>query len=264
MDSVKLQIAKDHLAVAAMVQTTQFIEPREVQALQGELSTAVGHPVRLEIQQLQVATKEPDRPVEGTDYLGGGLLPKAESQGRTAFTTATIATAQDRVQTSLTSLLTPAGVKDLTVHSLGLQPDDALQLEIAATQKESVGQAAWQVAAESVSRELGVPLRIRADVTFTDRSCELSYKPGAIRLTGRQTAELRKLIQNSSGPDKRYISAYLPTENPELAKRRITFLGRYFREADLSSEPDPKLPADLIIIRGQMHLEVSGGQTQSH
>ena len=40
LDTVKLQIAKDHVAVAAIVQTSRFIEPQEVQALQSELTTS--------------------------------------------------------------------------------------------------------------------------------------------------------------------------------------------------------------------------------
>ncbi|MDP9162087.1 MAG: TIGR00341 family protein [Acidobacteriota bacterium] len=261
VDSVKLQIAKDHVSVVAVVQTSQFIEPQEVHALGRELSTAIGRPVRLEIQQLQLAKQEADRSIEGKDYLGGELLSQGESQGRIPFTTATIAKAQDGVQTSLTSLLVPAGVSDLTVLSLGMQPNGTLLVKVEATQKENVGQAAWQVAAESVSLELGVPLLIRADVIFADRSLELKLKPGAVRLTQAQSSELQKFIRNSSGPN-RYLLTYSVAVSPELAKRRIVLLGRHVRALDLSSEPDPKLPTNLILVRGQMHLEITGGQMQ--
>src|ERR1019366_4886220 len=121
LGTVKLQIAKDYVAVAAIVQTSRFIEPQEVQALQGELTTLIGRPVRLELQQLQLARKERASPVEGKDYLGGGVVQQTESKGTSPSTTATIAKAQETTQSSLTSLLSPVGVSELTVHSVGLQ-----------------------------------------------------------------------------------------------------------------------------------------------
>ena len=165
LDSVKLQIAKGHVAVAAIVQTSRFIEPQEVQALQSELTSLIGRPVRLELQQLQLARKESESPVEGKDYLGGGVVQQTESKGMSPSTTATIAKAQETTQASLTSLLSPVGVSEIIVHSVGLQPDGELQIEVSASQNQTVGQSSWQVAAESVSRDLGVPLQIRADVT---------------------------------------------------------------------------------------------------
>ncbi len=95
LNNVKLQVAKDYVAVAAIVQTSRFIEPTEVQALQSELTRVIGRPVRLELQQLQLARKERASPVEGKDYLGGGVVQQTETKGAAPSTTATIAKAQE-------------------------------------------------------------------------------------------------------------------------------------------------------------------------
>ena len=139
--SVKLQIAKGHVGVAAIVQTSQFIEPQEVQKLQSELTSLVGRPVRLELQQLQLARKESASPVEGRDFLGGGAVQQTESKGLAPSTTATIAKAQATTQASLTSLLSPVGASALTVHSVGLQSDGELQIEVSASQNQALGQS---------------------------------------------------------------------------------------------------------------------------
>lgn len=263
LDSVKLQIAKDQIGVAAIVQTSQFIEPQEVQKLQSELTSLVGRPVRLELQQLQLARKESASPVEGKDFLGGGVVQQAESKGLAPSTTATIAKAQATTQASLTSLLSPVGVSALTVHSVGLQPNGELQIEVSASQNQTVGQSSWQVAAESLSRELGVPLQLRVDVTFADQSYELKYGPDSIRPPHRQDKELRTFLGTSSAADISYVLTYSGTAELDLTKRRLALLGLYFDAARLSSEPDPNMPADLIVVREETRFEVHGGQTLS-
>ena len=235
-----LQIAKGHVAVAAIVQTSRFIEPKEVQALQSELTRLIGRPVRLELQQLQLARKEKEGSVEGKDYLGGSVVQQTLSKGMSPSTTATIAKAQETTQASLTSLLSPVGVSEIIVHSIGLQPDGELQIEVSASQNRTVGQSPWQVAAESVSRDLGVPLQIRADVTSADPSYELKYRPNSIRLTERRDKELRTFLRTSSGPDISYVLTYSGAANTDLTKRRLALLGRYFDAADWSSDPDLK------------------------
>jgi hypothetical protein len=175
-------------------------------------------------------------------------------------TTATIAKAQETTQASLTSLLSPVGVSELTVHSVGLQPDGELQIVVSASQNRAVGQSPWQVAAESVSRDLGVPLYIRADVTSTDHY-ELKYEPNSIRVTKRQIAELRTFIQTSLGPGISYVLTYSSTAGTELTTRRIALVGHYFHAADLSSEPESKLSPDLIMVRDKARFGVRGGRT---
>jgi uncharacterized hydrophobic protein (TIGR00271 family) len=258
-DGVKLQIAKDRVGVAAIVQTSRFIEPPEVRALQGELTGLIGRPVRLELQQLQLARKESANPVEVKDFLGGGVVQQTEKE-MSPSTTATIAKAQETTQASLTSLLSPVGVSELTVHSVGLQPDGELQIVVSASQNRAVGQSPWQVAAESVSRDLGVPLFIRADVTSTDHY-ELKYEPNSIRVTKRQIAELQAFIHTSLGPGITYVLIYSSTTGTELTTRRIALVGRYFHGTDLSSEPESKLSPDLIMVRDKARFEVRGGRT---
>jgi uncharacterized hydrophobic protein (TIGR00271 family) len=258
--SVKLQIAKDRVGVAAIVQTSRFIEPPEVRALQGELTGLIGRPVRLELQQLQLARKESASSVEVKDFLGGGVVQQTESKEMSPSTTATIAKAQETTQASLTSLLSPVGVSELTVHSLSLQPDGELQIVVSASQNRAVGQSPWQVAAESVSRDLGVPLFIRADVTSTDHY-ELKYEPNSIRVTKRQIAELQAFIHTSLGPGITYVLIYSSTTGTELTTRRIALVGRYFHGTDLSSEPESKLSPDLIMVRDKARFEVRGGRT---
>jgi uncharacterized hydrophobic protein (TIGR00271 family) len=264
LDSVKLQVSKDHVEVAAIVQTSRFIDPEEVLALQKELSKQIGRPVRLELQQLQLARKETTSPVVGKDYLGGGIVQQTEPKATPPSPAAAVGKAQETTQAALTSLLSAVGVDDLMVRSVGLQPDGELQLDVSASQKQTVGESAWQVAAESVSRSLGVPLQIRADLTFADLSCELKYSPNSVRPTEKQDKELREVIRTASGPDVSYVLSYSPTANPDLVKRRIDFLGRYFHAANMSSEPDSKLASEVMVVRETTHLEVHSGQHQKH
>ena len=258
MDSVKLQIAKGHVAVAAIVQTSRFIDSQEVQKLQSELTSLIGRPVRLELQQLQLARKESTVPVEGKDFLGGGVVQQAESKGMSPSTTATIAKAQETTQASLASLLAPVGVSQIIVHSVGLQPDGELQIEVSASQNQTVGDSSWQVSAQSVSHDLGVPLQLRVDVTLADRSFELKYAPHSIRPTDHRYKELRTFLRSSVGADITYMLTYSGAADVDLTKRRIALLGLYFDAAKLSSEPDPKMPPDLIVVHEKQHFEVHG------
>ena len=264
LDSVKLQIAKDHVGVAAIVQTSRFIEPQEVQSLQSELTKVMGRPVQLELQQLQLAKQEKAAPVASKDYLGGGVVTQTDATANRPSPAAAVSKAQETVQTSLDSLLAPVGVSELNVRSVGLQSDGNLLLEVSAAQVQTVGQAAWQVAAESVSRDLGIPLQIRADVALVDRTYELQYKAKATRLTARQIADLRKFGRSPKVPGNQYVLRYSPDESPDLAKRRIDFLSRYLNAARMNTQPDPKLAADSIVIRETTHFVASGGQVQDH
>ena len=263
LDSVKLQIAKGHVAIAAIVQTSRFIDPQEVQRLQRELTGLIGRPVQLELQQLQLARKESPSRVEGKDFLSGGVVQQTESKGMSPSTTATIAKVQETAQGSLTSLLSPVGVSEIIVHSVGLQADGELQIEVSASENQTVGRASWQVAAESVSRDLGVPIQLRVDVTFADRSYELKYGPNSIRPIDRRDKELRTFLRTSSGADITYVLTYSGAAEVDLTKRRIALLGRYFDVAALSSEPDAKMPPDVIVVREKTHFEVDGGQIQN-
>jgi uncharacterized hydrophobic protein (TIGR00271 family) len=260
LDSVKLQIAKGQVGVAAIVQTSRFIDPQEVLRLQSELTSLIGRPVRLELQQLQLARKESTSPVEGKDFLSGGVVQQTESKGMSPSTTATIAKAQETTQASLRSLLSPVGVSEITVHSVGLQPDGELQIEVSACQNQTVGHSSWQVSAESVSHDLGVPLQLRVDVTFADRSYELKYGPNSIRPTDHRDKELRTFFRTSSGADLTYLLTYSGAAEVDLTKRRIALLSRYFDAAGLSSEPDPKMLPDFIVVRERTRFEVHGGQ----
>lgn len=255
VDTVKLQIAKDHIAIAAVVQTSKFIEPQEVQTAQSELASRIGRPVRLELQQLQLAQKEKVSPTGGKDYLGGGVVEQAEPNSPSPMTTAAIAKAQDTTQTSLQSLLSPVGITEVIVHSAGLQPDGELRLEVSASQKEPLGQTAWQVAAKSVSSDLGVPLQIQAEVTSAD-SYELKYRSGSIRPTGFKERELQEFVHNSDQPEISFALTYSSAANADLSKRRIGFLGRYLRSVRVSPEADPTLSEDLIVIREIAHFDV--------
>lgn len=260
VDSVKLQIGKDYLAVTATVQTVRFIQPQEVQALKTELTAMVGRPVRLEIQQLQLARNEKEATGQSSDYLGEGLRQRAASQEPTLVTTASISKAQDAVQTSLARLLAPATVDELSVSSIGIQSDGTLQVDVVARQKEISQQSAWQVAAEAVSHDLGVPLRIHAEVVSVDPSADLTFRPRSVRVSERQTAELRKLVRGASVAGKSYVLGYSPTDKDDLTKRRVEFLKRYLHAAELSSGPSPKLPADSITISEKRRFEVNGGE----
>jgi hypothetical protein len=85
----------------------------------------------------------------------------------------------------------------------------------------------------------------------------------SIRLTELQDKELRTFIRTSNGPDINYVLTYSGTADTDLAKRRNAFLDRYFHAASFSSEPDPKLSPDLIVVREKTRFEVHGGQTSS-
>jgi len=54
----------------------------------------------LNFSSSSLARKERASPVEGKDYLGGGVVQQTESKGATPSTTATIAKAQETTQSS--------------------------------------------------------------------------------------------------------------------------------------------------------------------
>ena len=112
-----------------------------------------------------------------------------------------------------------------------------------------MGHSSWQVSAESVSHDLGVPLQLRVDVTFADRSYELKYGPDSIRPTDHRDKKLRTFLRTSSGADLTYVLTYSGAAEVDLTKRRIALLSRYFGAAGLSSAPDSKMPPDFIVVR---------------
>ena len=235
LDSVSIELLKGAVAVNASVQTAQYMEPGDIEQLQSALAKRIGMPVRLQVQQLQLARKTASTEQVIRDFLAAGLVRPATVE-KPPSPAVEIGNVQQQMESSLRSLVGAAGVT-AQVISVGKAADGKVVLTAGAQAPQLTSSEMWSVAAAGLAREISSPVRINVTVAATGAALQISYRGASIQPS---TAQLRQVRRFSAGLAKGVGVAFKqsPDVDQRLATLRITrlreLISRNPADADLA------------------------------
>ena len=225
LDRIALELQGRSLSVQAAVETPKFIPQQETQAWEVKLQARVGRPVRLELQQLQLAHQEEMPAAPNRDYLGGGIIRSAPPEPHLSVA-GELQNVQDRIQSFLKDLLGPLNAKEITVRSAGAQPDATVSIEADAHVPAPISIDEWRVIAVAVSRELKAPVQFTGNLVLGD-PLPLRFHPKSLRLVSTDRIALTQLLsQWNKRPDVSYRLVLPRSADPALTEKRVALLKR--------------------------------------
>ena len=245
LDSVSVVLLKGSVAVGASVQTAQYIEPQEVEQLQAALEKRIGKPVRLQIQQLQLAHKTATTEQVIRDFLAAGLVRPAPVE-KPASPAVEIENLQQRIASSLRSLVQAAGVS-IQVSSLGKEADGTIVVNALARAQRLTSADMWMVTAAGLVKEVSARVKINVIVAGTGVALEIPYRGASQRPS---SAELRRVRKFSAALPKDVQVAFESSADVDqaLAGRRIAHLRPLVSRAVADAKLDPPSTANAIIV----------------
>ena len=249
--NMDIKAAQKPLLVDSVVQTERYIEPHEINLAEAELNNRLRTPVRLVVEQIQLAHQPAGPPTasmrSGNDFLAGGLVRSGLGPGYGQPPAEILARLQDRVTSLLEPLLRSTGVRDLEMQGMAMRGDKLL-VEFSGRQSDVLDYHVWRVMSAALEKELGTGIRIRAVLRLD--------KPGTQAIRFRQksrqatAAEYRKarlfLAPWRSKPGVRSALFASAACTPQLREERVVVLRQ-----KLSWEPglfglDSSLPEDMV------------------
>ncbi|MGE0404848.1 MAG: TIGR00341 family protein [Candidatus Korobacteraceae bacterium] len=250
-----LKLGGDALDVDVAVQTSTFIDATETNELQERIGKLVGRNVRLRLEQLQLARKGAEE--EGRrNFLLGGNLRTADSADA-LFVAGEVGRLQERVREFLQRLLAPAGLRDIQVISIGMQPDSVLRIEFTGAEQGITDDSVWRVAVAELSRELGGSIHLLGSVMTSSQ--QLRYEPRALY---PQQDELKKAaasfgeMSRASRPLKHQVIASAGADSA-LAARRLRLLQQQLAISAAEAIYDAGQDLDMVLIRSFQSIDVA-------
>lgn len=201
LDRVSLELRDNEISVQAAVETPKFIEPQEIKEWEGAIHARVGRPVRLELEQLQLARKdsgEETKAAPNRDYLAGGAIRPTGAGDQHASLAGELENLQSRIQVSLGDLLRPLNAHTVSVQSVATRPDTTVAIEVDASIPQPIRDEEWRLVTAAVSRELHSSLELTGNLTIGDPIL-LRFHQGSLRLN---SSDRRLLAQFLSRWDK--------------------------------------------------------------
>ena len=233
------------VAVVAVVYTSRFIPRSEEDVVASLLSERLGRPVQLDLQQLRLETQ---------DFLAAMQSKPAPAPTPRAPAVAVVGDVQERLQSSLRSLLEPAGVESPVVRSLGRQAEGALLVEVVARAKAPSDASAWSVAATVLKSEAGSPVQIRATVEVGDPIL-VRFRPGAGQASAAETAKLASLVGLAKQRPGLEL-AFAARPGMALGGRRLSWLKSRLA-APVSERLESVPDLDPEVFRAQLTQEIA-------
>lgn len=218
LDSVSVEINKGEVAVGASIRTAQYIEPSDIEQLRSAVEKRIGMPVRMQVQQVQLARKAASTEQVIRDFLAAGLVRPATAE-KPPSPAAEIGSLQQRLETSLRSLVEAAGVT-VQVSSVGKATDGTVVVNAMAQAPQLTSTDMWRVTAAGLAHEVSAPVRINVTVAATGAALELTFHAGKERPSA---AERRQVRRFSAALPKGVGVAFQssPQVDPALASRRL-------------------------------------------
>lgn len=221
LDSVSVELLRRQVIVNASIRTTQYMEPAEIEKLQAAIAGRIARPVRLEVQQLQIAQKTASTEQVIRDFLAAGLIrPAPVEQPLTA--TAQLDRLEERLAGPLRALVGAAGVT-LGVDSIGKASDGTVVINASAQARQFTSADMWSVAAAALAKEVSAPVKINATVAVTGAALQLSYRGSRDGISAAQLRQVRQ-FRASLGKNAGLAFKAAPGETTALAARRIARL----------------------------------------
>jgi uncharacterized hydrophobic protein (TIGR00271 family) len=257
---VSLQLRGNELSVEAAVQTTKFIEPEDIHKWEVAIQSRVRRPVRLELQQLQLARKDMVEQAPATynkDFLAGGAIKPLAPAEQHPTVASELDDIQSRVQTALSPFLPTLGVQDFKLRSVASRPDTSIAMELAGNVPRPVHPESWQVLAAAVSRELHSPIELTGSLAVGEPVL-LRFHARSLRLRASNRRLLGEfLLRWESQPEITYQLALSDSSDQALTERRISLLKKRSTRISVGEENDQAADADTIILRALQHLNAS-------
>ncbi len=221
LDSVSIELLKGAVAVNASVQTAQYMESGDIEQLQSALVKRIGRPVRLQVQQLQLARKTASTEQVIRDFLAASLVRPATVE-KPPSPAVEIENLQQQLESSLRSLVGVTGVAPQVI-SVGKAADGSVLVTAKAQAPQLTSSDMWSVAAAGLAHEISAPVKINVTVAATGAALQIPYRGASIR---PPTAQLRQIRRFSAGLAKGVGVAFKqsPDVDQRLATRRIARL----------------------------------------
>jgi uncharacterized hydrophobic protein (TIGR00271 family) len=257
LDRVSLQLRENELAVEVAVETPQFIEPQEIKTWEAAIQSRVGRPVRLELEQLQLARKpasDASQAGPNQDYLGGGTIKPVVPAEQQLSAANELEQAQSRIQSSLSQLLRPLGAQEVSIEAAAARPDHTIVIAVAATVPQPVTPEAWQVVTAAVSREFSSAVQLTANLSIGEPVL-LRFHPKSLRL---RTSDRRTLTQMLARWSKRgdihYRLAPASSADAQVTATRVSLLKKRSPRIEVADLPSGPADSDTIILRAAQRL----------
>lgn len=215
--------AEGPLLVEATVRTTQVLSPAAIRDLERDLQSRLQRPVRLDLQQVQLAVGAIDR--DHQNYLAGGLV----SGGRTPRAPEILApqNALPIVRGELEDVLRPLRLTALDVDGVTMDSANGVTVSFTATQPTITPMRAWEIVAAALQSRVGAPVRMNARVRVTDVPRVVpNFADESARLG---PVEQRRLRAYFASLEERGLTPRLlrPAAPDELHTRRVAALAAF-------------------------------------
>jgi len=245
LDAVNIELLKGAVAVGASIQTAQYMEPGEIEQLQSALAGRIGRPVRLRVQQLQLARKTASTEQVIRDFLAAGLVRPAPVE-KPLSPAAEISNLQQRLESSLRSLVAAAGVSP-QITSVGKATDGSVVINALAQAPQLTSADMWNVAAAALANEVSARAKMNVAVAGTGAALHIPYH-AASQWPSR--AELRRIRQFAASLPKGASVAFISSADIDqaLTTRRIAQLRRVVSRDTADVKLEPPAAANVIAI----------------
>ncbi len=263
--SMDIKAERKSVLVDSAVQTERFIEPHEINSAEAAIAARLRAPARLIVQQVQLAheiTSPPVHPtVSSNDFVAGGVV---RPEGAPEFAQApaeTLSRMQDKVQSILHPLLSPAGVRQLTVNSLGVETGGKLRVDVSAQEATMTDDLAWKVASAALGKELKADVRIIATLEMADVSAfDIRFGKNSSQASATELKKMARFL--NPWKDRANVRSTLLTPSqgrPELIARRISSLRPRFQvESVRPADPAATLNENAIRLKLVQVVDVDG------
>ena len=245
LDSVKVELHQGSVVVAATVQTADYMDPTVIEQFQSAVEKRIGMPVRLQVQQLQLARKTASTEQVIQDFLAAGLIRPATAQ-EPPSPEKEIQSAQDKLETMLRMLLGAAGVAP-KVTSVGKAADGAVVVNTFVSAPQLTSADMWNVAAAAMAHDMSARVRINATVAVSGAALQMPYRNNSVRPSIAESRRIREFTGRLP-PDVRI--AFKPSADVDqaLAAKRIAQLHRLVSREAAEAELAPPTATNVISI----------------
>jgi uncharacterized hydrophobic protein (TIGR00271 family) len=245
LDSVRVQLQKGAVAVGATIQTAEYMEPRDIEQLRSAVENRIGMPVRLQVQQLQLARKTASTEQVIQDFLAAGLIRPATVQ-KPPSPEEEIQSVQERLEKTLRLLIGAAGVTP-QVSSVGKAADGAVVVNTFAKAPQLTSADMWNVAAAAMANEISARVRINATVAVTGAALQMTYRRTSLRPSTSESRRLRELTATLPATVRIAFQPSTDIDQP-LATKRIAQLRRIAPREVTEAGLEPPTATNSIFI----------------
>jgi uncharacterized hydrophobic protein (TIGR00271 family) len=245
LDSVRVQLQKGAVAVGATIQTAEYMEPRDIEQLRSAVENRIGMPVRLQVQQLQLARKTASTEQVIQDFLAAGLIRPATVQ-KPPSPEEEIQSVQERLEKTLRLLIGAAGVTP-QVSSVGKAADGAVVVNTFAKAPQLTSADMWNVAAAAMANEISARVRINATVAVTGAALQMTYRRTSLWPSTSESRRLRELTATLPATVRIAFQPSTDIDQP-LATKRIAQLRRIAPREVTEAGLEPPTATNSIFI----------------